>query len=116
MGDRDPYLVLLGIDWAYYNYVVIDLKRDTMTFEVDGIKVVQPLDMYVVPWYTKQIEKNMEGEDLDQLYIVIVGRTTEYINPMIDGLVSWRSIQLADGDLELGFDSWQWGAYEIFSR
>jgi hypothetical protein len=35
MGDKDPYPTLLGIDWAYENYVMIDLKKDTMTFEAD---------------------------------------------------------------------------------
>jgi len=49
MGDKDPYPELLGIDWAYENYVVIDLNKDTMTFEADRIKVVQPLDPYVGP-------------------------------------------------------------------
>jgi hypothetical protein len=47
MGDKDPYPALLGIDWAYDTYAVIDLKKDTMTFEAEGIKVVQPLDPYV---------------------------------------------------------------------
>jgi hypothetical protein len=27
MGDKDPYSALLGIDWAYENYVVIDLNK-----------------------------------------------------------------------------------------
>jgi len=49
MGDRDPYPALVGIYWAYENYVVIDQKKDTMTFEADKIKVVQPLDLYVGP-------------------------------------------------------------------
>jgi hypothetical protein len=40
IGDEDPYPTLLGIDWDYDNYVFIDLKRDTMTFEADGVKVV----------------------------------------------------------------------------
>ena len=61
MGDNDPYLALLGINWAYDNYAVIDLKKDTMTFEVEGIKVVQPLDPYVGPRYTEPTENNMEG-------------------------------------------------------
>jgi hypothetical protein len=46
MGEKDPYPSLLGIDWAYDNYVVIDLKKESMTFEVDGMKVVQPLDIH----------------------------------------------------------------------
>jgi hypothetical protein len=32
MGDKDPYISLLGIYWAYDNYTMIDLKKDTMTF------------------------------------------------------------------------------------
>jgi hypothetical protein len=51
MGDKDPYSSLLRIDWAYDKYSIIDLKRDTMTFEVDGIKVVQPLDPCLGPRY-----------------------------------------------------------------
>jgi hypothetical protein len=116
MGDKDPYPALLGIDWAYDNYVVIELKKYTMAFEVDGIKVVQPLDLYVGPQYTKTTEKNMEGEELDQLYIVTIGMREDYINTIVDGSLSWRSIQSVDEDSELTFDSWQQGSYEIFSR
>jgi hypothetical protein len=116
MGDKDPYPVLLGIDWAYDNYAVIDLKKDTMTFEAEGIKVVQPLDPYVGPRYTEPTDNNMEGEDLDQLYTVTTGTRNDYINPTADGSVSWRSIQSADEDSELAFDSWQQGSHERFSR
>jgi hypothetical protein len=49
MGEKDPYLDLLGIDWAYDNYIFIDLKMEIMTFEVDGMKVTQPIDPYQGP-------------------------------------------------------------------
>jgi hypothetical protein len=52
IGYKDPYFALLGINWSYDNYAVIDLNKDTMTFESEGIKVVQPLDPYVGPKYT----------------------------------------------------------------
>jgi hypothetical protein len=65
MGYKDPYPTLLGIDWDYDNYAMIDLKTNTMTFEADGIKVVQPLDPYVGRRYTEPTDNNMEGEDLD---------------------------------------------------
>jgi hypothetical protein len=42
MGDKEPYPALLGIGWDYNNYVVIDLKKDTMKFEADGIKLFNP--------------------------------------------------------------------------
>jgi len=32
MGDKDPYPTLLGIDWEYENYAIIDLKKDFMIF------------------------------------------------------------------------------------
>jgi hypothetical protein len=56
-----------------------------MTFEEDGIKVVQPLDPYEVPRYTDPMNNNMEGENLNQLYDVTVGMREDYINPTIDG-------------------------------
>jgi len=40
MGDKDPYPTLLGLDWAFENYAVIDLKRETLTFKVDGVSVI----------------------------------------------------------------------------
>jgi hypothetical protein len=116
MGDKDPYPSLLRIDWAYENYAIIDLKRDTMTFEADGIKVVQPLDPCLGPRYTEPVDHNMESDALDQLYTITTGMRPDYINPTADGSVSWRSIQSADEDSKLAFDSWQQGSYERFSR
>jgi hypothetical protein len=70
MGDKYPYPSLIGIDWAYDNYALINLNKYTMTFEVGRIKVVQPLDPYVGPRYTEPMDNNIEEEDLDQLYNV----------------------------------------------
>jgi hypothetical protein len=46
MGEKDPYLALLGIDLEYDNYIVIDLKKEIMIYEADGMKVTQPLHPY----------------------------------------------------------------------
>lgn len=40
MGDKYPYPAFMGMDWAFKIYVVIDLKRETMNFEVDGVRVI----------------------------------------------------------------------------
>jgi hypothetical protein len=106
IGDKDPYLTLLRIDWAYENYAMIDLKRDTMMFEADEIKVVQPLDPCLGPRNIEPVDHNMESETLDQLYTIIAGTRPNYINPIADGSVSWRSIQFADEDSEAVFNSW----------
>jgi hypothetical protein len=116
MGDTDPYPALLRIYWEYDNYAIIDIKRDTMKFEEDGIKIFQPLDPCLGPRYVEQVDHNMDSEALDQLYTITAGMRLDYINPMVDGSISWRSIQYVDEDSEAAFDSWQQGSYERFSR
>jgi hypothetical protein len=44
VGDSCPYPVLLGIDWAFNNSTVVDLKKIRMTFEGDGLRFISPLD------------------------------------------------------------------------
>jgi hypothetical protein len=44
VDDNCPYPTLLGIDWDFNNYTVIDLKKIRMTFEGDGLQVIAPLD------------------------------------------------------------------------
>nr|KUM49360.1 hypothetical protein ABT39_MTgene3909 [Picea glauca]QHR90354.1 hypothetical protein Q903MT_gene4377 [Picea sitchensis] len=65
MDERDPYPTLLGIDWAFYNNDVINLKKETMTFEVDGTRVIQPLDPYKQQWYTEYTAKVLKENMLD---------------------------------------------------
>jgi hypothetical protein len=65
MGDEDPYRTFLGIDWGYDNYVIIDLNMDTMTFEVDRVKVIHPLDPYMGDKYTNPVDNNMEVEVIE---------------------------------------------------
>ena len=38
MGDKDPYPALLGINWAFENYAIIDLKKELMIFETERSK------------------------------------------------------------------------------
>jgi hypothetical protein len=40
-----PYPVLLGIDWAFNNSIVVDLKKRRMMFEGEGLRVIAPLDL-----------------------------------------------------------------------
>jgi len=60
MGGKYPYPTLLCIDWAYENYVIIDLKKEIMTFESNGIKVTHPLDLYQGQEYMDPTDEHME--------------------------------------------------------
>jgi hypothetical protein len=44
VDDSCPYLALLGIDWAFNNSTIVDLKKRRMMFEGDGLRVIAPLD------------------------------------------------------------------------
>jgi hypothetical protein len=44
VDDSFPYPALLGIDWAFNNSTVVDLKKICMMFETDGLRVIAPLD------------------------------------------------------------------------
>jgi hypothetical protein len=40
VDDSYPYPMLLGIDWAFNNSTIVDLKKISMTFEGDGLRVI----------------------------------------------------------------------------
>jgi hypothetical protein len=42
--DIFPYPALLGIDWAFKNSIIVDLKKRCMKFEKVGLRVMAPLD------------------------------------------------------------------------
>jgi hypothetical protein len=44
VDDSCPYPTLLGIDWAFNNSTIVDLKKIRMMFEGDGLRVIAPLD------------------------------------------------------------------------
>jgi hypothetical protein len=65
-----PYLALLGLDWEFYNQVVINLKTQKMTFESGEYRVISPFD-------PSEGERFVEAtcldlEEINQLYRTIV--------------------------------------------
>jgi hypothetical protein len=46
MDASDPYPTLLEIDWAFDNNAMLNLKKRQMSFEIDTLCVVAPLDPY----------------------------------------------------------------------
>jgi len=44
MDNCQPYPYLVGLDWAFENQVIINLKKRDLIFEGGGLKVIAPLD------------------------------------------------------------------------
>lgn len=42
--DTNRYPTLLGIDWDFNNLVILNLKKRQMSFELEDIRVIVPMD------------------------------------------------------------------------
>jgi hypothetical protein len=80
VDDSFPYPALLGIDWAFNNSIVVDLKKRCMTFQKDVLRVVSPLDPYEGPRYTEPIREEDHTFELENIY-KLTARQQDYINP-----------------------------------
>jgi hypothetical protein len=57
VDDTCPYPALLGINWAFNNSTMVDLKKRHMTFEKDGLRFITPLDPSEGQRYTEPIRE-----------------------------------------------------------
>ena len=58
VDDTNPYVALLGIDWAIGNQTIINFKNRIISFEDEEMRVVSPIDpfegeIYVEPIYNE---------------------------------------------------------------
>ena len=44
LEDLYPYLPMFGIDWAFENNFILNLNKWCMTFELEELHVVSPVD------------------------------------------------------------------------
>jgi hypothetical protein len=68
VDDSQPYPKLMGLEWAFENQEIINLKRREMIFLVGGLKVTAPLD----PTERKKYIEPSRGNEIDNLYNMIV--------------------------------------------
>ena len=87
VDDNQPYIALMGLEWVFDNKAIINMKRREMIFEVRDLRVITPLD----PTEGKRYIELARGNDIDNLYNMTVWMD-DYVNPTIDGALSWRSI------------------------
>jgi hypothetical protein len=68
VDDLCPYPTLLGIDWAFNNSTVVDLKKIRTMFEGDGIRVIAPLDPDEGQRYIEPIKEEDRAHELENIY------------------------------------------------
>jgi hypothetical protein len=60
MGEYDPYPTLLGIDWAFENNVVLNLKKWQMLFEANTLHVITSLDPNEGGGYKELVDEDVQ--------------------------------------------------------
>ena len=68
IDDSNPFPTLLGIDWAFENLTLINLKNKHMTFEGHNIRIIAPLDPSMGPRYLEPICAEEEVREMDDFY------------------------------------------------
>jgi hypothetical protein len=68
MDDSDPYPALLGIDWAFNNNAVLNLKKRQMSFETDTLHVITPLDPNEGDRYNEPVDEDAWRSIIENIY------------------------------------------------
>ena len=105
IGDSRSYPDLLGIDWAFDNMVVINLKKRQMNFEDKQIRVIAPLDPFQGPRYIEPIRAEEEVHNMERFYQMTANQS-DYINPTTEGNISWRCDRSCASDSDVGLENW----------
>jgi hypothetical protein len=87
MDEIQPCPTFMGLEWDFYNQMIINLKRREMIFEFGYLKVTTTLD----PIEEKRYIEPVRGNDIDKLYNMTTWMD-DYVNPTADGFLIWRSI------------------------
>ena len=77
--------------------------------------IIAPLDPSMGPRHIEPICAKEEEKDMDDLYKLIATQD-DYINPTIDGTLSWRYASSCTSDSEEGLENWQNIMHEISGR
>jgi hypothetical protein len=110
VDDNQPYPPLMGLEWAFDYQVIINMKRREMIFEIGYLKFIVSLD----PTEGKRYIEPTKGNEIDNLYNMTV-RMDDYVNPNVDGALSWKSIISCVSDSEERHEHWQLRMHEHYS-
>jgi hypothetical protein len=115
VDDGCPYPALLGIDWAFNNLTVVDLKKRRMKFQGDGLRVIAPLNPDEGHGCTKHIREEDCAYEIENIYKFIAIQQ-DYINPMTDGNLSWRSESACSSDSKEALENQRNKMYEFSAQ
>ena len=111
----NPYLVLLGIDWAIDNHSIINFKKRILWFKDDEIRVVSPIDPLKGQRYVEPVYSEGQGDYLHHIYNISAPKY-DYIHPTADGNLSWKSASSCTSDSGEALENWKNQLHEVSMR
>jgi len=115
VDDSNLYPTLLGLDWAFSNMAIINLKRRKMTFESNNMRVIVPLDPSQGERYTKPIKEEYSIDVIDNIY-QIKTKEEEWIKTTTDGKLNSEQDNSRNSDLEEELENWKKRLHELSTR
>ena len=106
IDDSTSYPTLLGINWAFENQAIINLKKKTMSFEGNGIRVIGPFDPALGPRYTELVTTEEEASNIDVVY-KLTAMQADYVNPTNDGILNWHCEISYTSNSDEGLENWK---------
>lgn len=105
VDDNNPYLALLGIDWEFDNFAIINLNKGHIIFEGKNIRVIVPLYSSKGVRYIEPIIEEYFVSHIDQTY-QIVAKEEDWVNPTTKGKLSWEHDSSCTSDSNVGLENW----------
>ena len=115
IDDSNMFPTLLGIDQAFDNLIVINLKKNKMTFEGHNTRIIMPLNPSMGPRYSEPIHAEEEVREIDDFYKMKTMQD-DYSNPTVDGTLRWIYATSCASNLEEGLKNWKRQMHEILGR
>ena len=89
----------MGIDWAFDNLSILNLKMSQKRFEYEDLRVVMPLYPDEGDECVELVRENLVDINLDNFYKVTMC-CEDYASPTVDGKLSWTTINSYSSDFD----------------
>ena len=73
------------------------------------------MDPFQGPRYTEPIRAEDEARNMESLYQMMANQI-DYINPTVEGNISWRCDSSCASDSDVGLEKWKNRLYEVSAR
>ena len=97
VDDTNPYLTLLGIDWAIEIQTIINFKKMIISFEDEEMRVISPIDPFEGKIYVQPVYDEGKVDYLDQIYNV-TSMHEDHISLTENGNLSWKCMSSCISD------------------